>query len=442
MRASVSYESDPGAIVASIIDSTAGHPARIYDFPGLERQNCQFSLDEINGSGDPIRNIALFDVVPGTLEGLLCRPNEQIRTDITPGFTSGSNSFVFDGTGGKPDYRGWELTISQIAGTNFLVKTEEFDWDKETGTGTLLNAGDIFNGAYQVIFDQQQQTAGGSVSNNQDFGILFKTSDYNIDVTDFSKKIIAEPDGNYMELLLPPIATVPQGRRIMVEVGGTHMATVKMTPRDGEIINFFRGNLYGITGESFAIYKFIRDIETENYEWRVDQEYGNFKTVGQKVTTYFPSVVGYNVQNTQRYNGDLLDKNQCARLYNDFLELLPLDCVCDFDDWATGTNKYLWSYANSSNPANVNLFHCPDLRDIFEKATGDDNAGTYMPEEVGSHTHPISTIKANSYTGGPNNPTQFGNGGVNPQTFIINTSSNIGTKNVPNNYSINTFFFL
>ena len=57
-------------MVASIIDTTAGHPTRVYSFSGLPRNNYGFSLDEIDGSGNVVNNLALFDVVPGQVDSV------------------------------------------------------------------------------------------------------------------------------------------------------------------------------------------------------------------------------------------------------------------------------------------------------------------------------------------------------------------------------------
>ena len=96
IRASVFLETDPFALVASIIDTTVGHPARVWHFPGLPRANYGFSLDEIDSGGAVVANLALFSVVPSQIDGTLVRDDEQIKVGTTPGFDSGLNSVFFD----------------------------------------------------------------------------------------------------------------------------------------------------------------------------------------------------------------------------------------------------------------------------------------------------------------------------------------------------------
>src|SRR5688500_12608511 len=79
MMASIYTQDNPNAIIASIIDTTPGHPERVYDFLGLPRQNYGFRLDEIDGAGLVLANYAKFAVVPGERDGVLCRADEQYQ---------------------------------------------------------------------------------------------------------------------------------------------------------------------------------------------------------------------------------------------------------------------------------------------------------------------------------------------------------------------------
>src|ERR1044071_3050415 len=101
IRASVFLETDPEALIDSIIE-VGTHSARIWHFPGLPRANYGFSLDEIDGGGGVVNNLALFAVVPSTIDGLLTRDDEQIKVNTTTGFDAELTSVVFDGTDGKP----------------------------------------------------------------------------------------------------------------------------------------------------------------------------------------------------------------------------------------------------------------------------------------------------------------------------------------------------
>lgn len=377
IRASVALETSPLAPVATIIDSTAGHPIRIWHFPGLERNNYKFSLDEIDGSDLVVTNLALFDVVPSDIEGLLSRDDEQIQVGGTIGFTTGATSATFDGTAGAPDYRGWEIVPSELTGRGILVRDDlDYTWDKTTGVLTMLQAGDEFQfgNFWNIHFNPIQSHVGGSYPTLRDFTIILVTSTSNISNTSFGKKMIVEPEDPYIELTLPDIATVVEGRPLMVEVGGGSISTVKFI--FGTPLNWLRGSLYAMEGESFSLYKFVR---SGTPEWRVADACGNFINVGQQVDEDFTQV---DVINKQLLDGSTKNKNQYARIYNELVLNLPLAQVVDYDDWATGNNKYLYSRANSADIGNADLFHFPDRRGLFERNNNVGKAGDFQEESI------------------------------------------------------------
>lgn len=88
------------------------------------------------------------------------RNDEQIKVGTTPGLIAGAISFTFDGsTVGRPDYRGYEIVISEINNRGFLIKGVDYSWNYETGVFTLLQPGDELKVAtyYQVGFQNPIQ---------------------------------------------------------------------------------------------------------------------------------------------------------------------------------------------------------------------------------------------------------------------------------------------
>lgn len=389
IRAAVYSESDLSAPVATIIDSTAGHPARIYHFPGLPRDNYAFSLDEIDGGGIVINNLALFDVVPGAIDGLLTRDDEQIKVGTTTGFNTGLNTVTFDGTGGKPNYIGWTIVPSELTGRGILALGLDYSWDPITGIFSLLQIGDVLaaNTYYNIHFDPMINTTGGSVSTITDFSARIVTIDDNILTSDFGATIICEPSGIFMKLYLPDIITVPIGRLLTIETIkalGSVVQCVQIVPDGADNINYLRGSLFMMNNENLQIYRFKRP-DTSN-EWRVRNADGNFKTVGQSVTD---DCVQSGVYCKQLFDGTVGDTTQYARIYNEIVVHLPLTQVCDYDNWATGNNKYLYSLANSADPDNVNKFHFPDRRNLYERNTGSGKAGDFQQQQMEDHKHQI-----------------------------------------------------
>ena len=83
------------------------------------------------------------------------RDDEQIKVGVTPGFVSGANSFTFDGTNGRPDYRGLSIVPSELNGRGIIINGLDYSWDAITGKFTLLLAGDKFidESVYNIHFN-------------------------------------------------------------------------------------------------------------------------------------------------------------------------------------------------------------------------------------------------------------------------------------------------
>lgn len=440
IRASVYRSFDPFALVATIIDTTVGHPSRVFHFPGLPRDNYGFSLDEIDGGGTPINNLALFDVVPGTIDGLLQRNDEQPQVGITTGFVAGATSFTFDGTGGKPDYTNWEIVPSELTGRGILVRGVDYSWDKVTGILQLLLTGDVFaNGNYYNIhFEPIQNPAGNSYPTITDFDIVLITTDTSTDVTYFGKKVIAEPVSQLIEVTLPDILTVPQGRKMLFEHGGADLTCVKFKPFGGTTINWLRGNIFTHPGESLSIYRFHRGVGDD--EWRVDDADGNFKTVGLVVGD---DEIQGDVFNRQIMNGLIADIRQYARIYNEVVLNLPLTQVVDYDAWATGNNKYFFSKSNSADPGNLNKFHFPDRRGLFEKNNSSGKAGDFSLDKIKEQVLNIELPLVQHTTSGlPRGVTDGPLGGSGSTILPITIGDAGATETQPKNYLINKYVLI
>jgi len=399
IQASIALTSAPLAVLASIIDSTVGHPQRTWSFPGLNRDNYDFSLDEIDGSGNKINNLALFSVTPGQLNGQIIRAEEQPQVDVTPGFTSGLTTFTFDGTETspgsgifKPDYRTWDITPSELTGRGILVDGLDYTWDKVLGKFDLLITGDVFaaNAYYNIYFEPQLNPAGFSVPTINDFGFSFYDATANLLTSDFGKKVIIEPASSYIELTLPLLSTVAPGRYMMVEHSGG-VSCAKFLTQGSDAIKFINGNLFILPNESFYIY-------TDGSDYRVCNTDGNFKTVGELVSDDNVASDVYNKKPLDGSDGIVL--SECARLYEQLVLNLPITQVCDYDNWATGNNKYLYSFANSLNPANSGKFKFPDRRSLYERNNNTGKAGDYLDDDVKSHRHK-NGIADNNSTGRP-----------------------------------------
>lgn len=394
-------QEDPLAIIADATHPGPTHPADSWSFPGLNRVNLLFRIFQTSG-GSIVRQLgADMNVVPGAFSNIATKATEQIQADSTTGFSSGVNQVVFDGTGGKEDWRGWEIaTLTRMGGEGVMKKGVEYSWDINTGTLTLLKAGDLFAPGewFNVEFEDQVSQVTSSVPSSTPVFSTPKviTANYTADAgSDFGSVLIIRPAGNYLEVTFPAIATVPANKRLKLEFDpGASQQCAKMIFQAGEVLSWLQGNrnnLYMCNQESIYIYPFIDTDAVKR--WRVDCPFGNWLRVGEQIAD--DNVVA-NVFNKVLMDGGTLsgtstnglDVLQFARFYNDFVLNLPAAEVCNYDDWPTSTNIYLYSLANSANPANAGKFRIPNRLNMFERMTdGTRTPGNFQASQVPTHNH-------------------------------------------------------
>lgn len=384
IRAAVAYASDPLALIQTIVESGV-HNARTWNFDGLPRNNYRFYLQVIDGSGNVTETLADFDVVPGIISGTLSRDDEQIQVGITPGVVPGATSWVFDGTETyagsgifKKDYRGWSIVVDECTGRDIMVQGVDYSWDSVSGTFQLLTPNDILASQqwYNIHFNTQNNTQGNSYPTVTDFSIRIITSTGNLTGDDFGNKVIVEPSSSYIEITLPDIATVPQGRKCLIESSNSASTVcAKFIPLVGQTINWLDGNVFLYPNESFSIYCFSRSGVKE---WRICDEQGNFRTVGNAVASDNISMI-----NCLAWDGSQVSNLTYARLYNMVLNL-PVSQVVTYDNHELNTGtKSLYSLANGSG-----MFYIPDRRNFFERNSDITvPAGTYSPDTIISHKH-------------------------------------------------------
>lgn len=387
-------QSNPLAVIASL-NYAAPHPLRTWSFPGLPRTNYLFRIFEMSGSSIIQQLGGDMDVVPGSSNGVDFRATEQIEADVTTGFTSGLNTFTFNGTAGTEDWRGWEISTIDRIGTGPMKKNTDYLWDKTTGVFTLVQVGDIFapNEWFNVEFEAQTSSITQSVPTIFPLFASAKiiTANYSINAgTDFGALLIVDPPGNYIEITLPDIDTVVELRPVTIEMRRSSAnKCCKIITQSGQVIDWMglsgpRNDLYMCPNETIKIYNFIDTTNPGSpvAMWRIADAVGNFLRVGNQFgDDQHPA----NMLNVVQFEGTVCDIFQYARLYNDYVLKLPSLQLVNYDDWATGNNKYFFSLANSSNPANANKFIIPDRRRMVDKMTdGGQPPGTFEDAQVGA----------------------------------------------------------
>lgn len=391
IRIEVCANSAPTAVLDFLIDATAGHPARSWEFDGLPSVNLVFRVLEIDGGGATIREIGEdMYVVPGTSGSVIAFASEQITAGSTTGFTAGVNLVTFDGTGGAEDWRGRE--IDTIIRNNIVMKRgTDFSWDATAGTLTLLKTGDLFGNLewFNVSF---QTTSSGAVPTSLPESITVKqiTANYSLDASaDAGTTILINPATNYLEVQLPDITTVTAGVPYDFEFkAGVTIKCAKFLVMGTDKIDWLQGNRSDVKmlpGESFRLYKFTDTSGMSPVDfWRIKNAVGNFMHVGEQVTD---DNLSSQVYNKILFDGSSLDVQQFARLFEDHVSVLGAQLV-NYDDWATGNNKYKFSLSNSANPANAGKFLIPDRRNTFERnSDGTRVPGDFQAGTVQAHTH-------------------------------------------------------
>lgn len=442
LEAAIAYASSPLAIVANIIEISP-HNIRTWQFDGLPRNNYRFYLWEIDGSGNVVNILADFDVVPGELSGELVRDDEQIQVGIEPGLIAGNTSFTFDGSETsmgsgifKKDYRGWEITIDECTGRDIMIRGVDYSWDKISGIFSLLQTGDVLANAqwYNIHFNSQINSQGSSYPTLTDFNIRLSKPTLNdsILLSDFGNKVIVEPQSSYVELNLPDINTVVDGRKCTLEMTKGTIQCAKFIPYLSQPINWLNGNIYLYPTESLSIYAFTRPV-TLVKEWRVCEADGNFRYVGQTVSD---DTISPNLFNKHLLDGSIEFINQYSRIYYEYVLKLPISQVVSFSNWLVGNNKYYFSLDSGSGQ-----FHFPDRRGVFEKSNLGGKSGDYSDDQVGQFTDNLIIPKTSTSQEDTGVGKFTTGGGANEPTDMlpVEITWNTGKETYPKNYLINKY---
>lgn len=100
---------------------------------------------------DPIFNLS---------GGYVYKKPQYLESGITPGLVPGANTAVFDGTGGKDDWRGWTPILQRTA---IMKPGIDYSWDTDSGTLHLLSPGDVF-GNLEFFFSQFELRTNATVA--------------------------------------------------------------------------------------------------------------------------------------------------------------------------------------------------------------------------------------------------------------------------------------
>lgn len=442
--------SDPLAEVSSQTFSPP-HLARMVSFPGLDRVNYTFKLYKM-AAGVPIETLATFEFNPDNSE-FLYRAPEILEVGSTIGLIDGATTFTFDGTGGKPDWRGW-IPIMQPPGFGPLLKGYNYSWNSTTGLFTLTD-GSVFTTGVRYLAEFQPKTVAGApgVPSGRLFtDVMEITASTTLVAADMGKKILIKPATPYIEITWPAIATAVQNRVTFVETvpqgaGSRFCVAHKAAGTDEwQFGKLPRTTVYQLPGESFEVYKYAAFGNPA--AWRVQNAVGNFLSVGHSFGSDATTEL-----NAQLFDGSTGDVEKDARIWNEFILQLDGAQVCSYADWeSTVANQTKFSLQNSDVPAK---FHFPDRRNLHERNTSAAAlAGAYQADQLLKHRHIQDTGALDHLNGGSYGHTDVNfligtyGGPVSGPRGITSRSTGItqtdggsidGDENRVKNYSINRF---
>lgn len=319
IRASIYLSSEPTATLESISELTPPHNARLWSFTGLLRDDYIFRLEELDSSGVAINLLSEIALTPTELDTNSYKDDFQVIVGSTNGIVDSATYAIFDGSDGAPDFRSWDVTVTEMFGRGLLKKGVDFTFNKTTGLFTILTGGAFVGGQYfNFHFDPQSSTESTGTGNYQKRVINLITSNTNIDTTYLGSINIVEVQSSTatpINISLPLLADISDGIEISFEIGGLN-GCVKFISNSGESINFPYPSIganyfYAVNGESFSIYKFKRSSTLS--EWRLKNIFGNFNRVGEILTCDNSSL-----KEGLLLDGSSINVNKFARLYDWF----------------------------------------------------------------------------------------------------------------------------
>jgi hypothetical protein len=435
VRIKLYKEPDHSTVVDQLTYATP-HPQRIWHFTGIiPGVDYFFRWTEIDGSGNDIQTYASANVTADA-NNISLRNPENIIVGVTPNLTIGATTALLDGSNGSPDFRG-EQIIPDLDGYNFLNEGFEYSWNSATGLLTLMNGMEFNDGTrFFIYFKPKQANNSGNVVIRDPWTTdLIVTDDITLTIADLNKNIIIKGGDGYLKITLPDINITPKGLFHFDSTDGSHKCVeIACSSVTGNVNKIAyptpgRGSLFMGRNETISIY---RDNSGSSV-WRAKYADGNYKTVGEFISEYTELD---NVINKVALNATQYDRFEYARLY-DYILRLPSNQVTTFDLWQFGDNAYKFSLANSDGK-----FHVPTVLNLWEAGSGTNQAGTFLEEMVGPHTHLIKYVM-NGTDGTPNgqhldpSPASVENNPKGTNAYAI--QSNGGTANRPKSYVANKY---
>lgn len=399
----------------AVVDEYTYNPPHLgghtWSFYGLiPSENYLWRWTEIDGAGNDIQTHGQMNFTVPAYGSVKSKATQYLTADTTPGVHSGLSFFIMDGTAGTDDWRTWKPILEKI-GFGTQEPGIEYSYNIATGRVDLTNADgspyEIQPGERWSASFENQVAPAPVVVRGLFSGIKFVTSNATLLASDFGKNLIqVDGAGTYLEVTLPPIASVAENTELIIKSGRGNHKCLAVVSQDANAIDWLEGNrsrFYMKPGESLKIYRQNVGGSGGVDTWQVIDTDGNFKHVGLIVSEYSP--IG-NVFNRVPATNALCDIFEDARLYEYVQKLTPGDEVVNFT--ARTGNELKYTLANGSGK-----FYVPDLSDLYLRASdGTRKAGDFLDMMLLDHKHreSIGSLPTPPYgqMGSPTSPLLIG----------------------------------
>lgn len=388
------------------------HDERVVSFPGLDRVNYIFKLLEMV-AGVPIRQRAKFDFNPDNSD-FEYRSPEEIVVDTAGGPAGGTASVLYDGTGGRADWRGWNPIFFPPA-IGPLMKLFNYSWNPVTGEWTITDLDNpVFQPGARYLVEFEPRTVAGApgVPGGRVFTeVLEMTADNTTTAVDIGKKWLAKPGVAKIVVLMPVLNTVVANRITFVEtvkkLAGPSFC-VEYTCQGGDTWDDGSTVKRLLPGEKFEFYKYAAFGDDPTY--RTQSESPGMLTVGREFSGGADSYL-----NCQLLDGTIGNVDTNARIWLEHIANLDPAQRVPYATWeADVTKRTYWSDENSDVPAK---FHFPDRRGLTEKNAADgQTVSTPEPQQLLKHQHVTASGGLNDL-----NPTGLNRFGKTIANFLIGT---------------------
>lgn len=406
------YNASSGAFVASIQLPKPYTGTSVGTFLGLDPIVYNYILwESVDASPAGSVLIPSFKFEPATATGLTLRNNLDLIGGITAGFATGGTGYI-DPTN---SLIGWSYTVFEIGdGPKQQVQiTYDADNNWALNNGETIQDGQKF----VMVFQPQGTLATPAVPSLISAGVTL-TTDTTLDNSYVNKAIFLQGGAASFIITLPSLGTISDWQVLyFFSAGGTHInVSIRCNGTDKIQRKTQISKIVLAQNETLKLFK-------ANGVWNVDGDLPGVDNVLRLIESCFATEL-----NAHAFDGTTSLRSSYERVW-DMVNANPAMLIAEaswtaVDGSGKAINKGYFSPGDGST-----TFRWPNLATYGYRRVRVAGAGTYLPEQIGPHTHEQTVSTA------------IANGGRKPAGFLNTVSDeggsghftleNGGTENTP-----------